>query len=230
MRRVGKMPVVEFGDLALLIHLMSAGRLRVFDKRASLKDRASRVLVRLDGRARAAAARVRDQAAGLGEAAAGRRRRRGRDGRDPRPRSLAPSPARGVRRGDRPAPPPAPAAAPPERHRRHRPLLGRRDPLGGAPLALQEGLGARRRGGRAPARRPPRPRRRDRPLRGDDRPRGPRQGADAAPGPQARGRALPPLRDHDRGRLLLRAPDELLPEGADRRPVLKDRRLSKLLK
>jgi formamidopyrimidine-DNA glycosylase len=50
-RRVGKMPVVEFGDLALLVHLMSAGRLRVFDKRASLKDRASRVLVRLeDGR------------------------------------------------------------------------------------------------------------------------------------------------------------------------------------
>jgi formamidopyrimidine-DNA glycosylase len=47
-RRVGKMPVVEFGDLALLIHLMSAGRLRVFDKRASAKDRASRVLIRLD--------------------------------------------------------------------------------------------------------------------------------------------------------------------------------------
>jgi formamidopyrimidine-DNA glycosylase len=50
-RRISKMPVVEFGDLSLLIHLMSAGRLRVFDKRASLKDRASRVLVRLeDGR------------------------------------------------------------------------------------------------------------------------------------------------------------------------------------
>jgi formamidopyrimidine-DNA glycosylase len=47
-RRIGKMPVVEFGDLALLVHLMSAGRLRVFDKRASPKDRASRVLVRLD--------------------------------------------------------------------------------------------------------------------------------------------------------------------------------------
>src|SRR5262245_31174641 len=47
-RRIGKMPVVEFGDLSLLIHLMSAGRLRVFDKRASAKDRASRVLVRLD--------------------------------------------------------------------------------------------------------------------------------------------------------------------------------------
>ena len=50
-RRVGKMPVVEFGDLALLVHLMSAGRLRVFAKRATPKDRASRVLVRLeDGR------------------------------------------------------------------------------------------------------------------------------------------------------------------------------------
>jgi formamidopyrimidine-DNA glycosylase len=50
-RRVGKMPVVEFGDLALLIHLMSAGRLKAFDKRATPKDRASRVLVRLeDGR------------------------------------------------------------------------------------------------------------------------------------------------------------------------------------
>jgi formamidopyrimidine-DNA glycosylase len=50
-RRIGKLPVVEFGDLALLIHLMSAGRLRHYDKRASLKDRASRVLIRLeDGR------------------------------------------------------------------------------------------------------------------------------------------------------------------------------------
>jgi formamidopyrimidine-DNA glycosylase len=50
-RRVGKMPVVEFGGLALLIHLMSAGRLKAFDKRASPKDRASRVLIRLrDGR------------------------------------------------------------------------------------------------------------------------------------------------------------------------------------
>jgi formamidopyrimidine-DNA glycosylase len=50
-RRVGKMPVVEFGDLALLIHLMSAGRLKAFEKRATPKDRASRVLVRLrDGR------------------------------------------------------------------------------------------------------------------------------------------------------------------------------------
>ena len=42
MRRIGKMPVVEFGDVALLVHLMSAGRLQVFDKRASLRDKASR--------------------------------------------------------------------------------------------------------------------------------------------------------------------------------------------
>src|SRR5438093_515550 len=67
--RVGKMPVVNLsiepsetppagrqgrtadGQLCLLVHLMSAGRLQVFDKRASPRDRASRVLVRLaDGR------------------------------------------------------------------------------------------------------------------------------------------------------------------------------------
>jgi formamidopyrimidine-DNA glycosylase len=56
-RRVGKMPVVEFeadsgGEarrLALLVHLMSAGRLQVFDKRASLRDRTARVLIRLAG-------------------------------------------------------------------------------------------------------------------------------------------------------------------------------------
>jgi formamidopyrimidine-DNA glycosylase len=50
-RRAGKMLVVDFGELALLVHLMSAGRLQVWDKRASLRDRASRLLVRLvDGR------------------------------------------------------------------------------------------------------------------------------------------------------------------------------------
>jgi len=51
-RRYGKMPVVKFsGELSLLVHLMSAGRLQAFDKRASLRDKASRVLIRLtDGR------------------------------------------------------------------------------------------------------------------------------------------------------------------------------------
>ena len=48
-RRVGKMPVVEFsGGLALLIHLMSAGRLQLFPDRASLRDKRSRLLVRID--------------------------------------------------------------------------------------------------------------------------------------------------------------------------------------
>jgi formamidopyrimidine-DNA glycosylase len=49
--RRGKMPVVELGDLSLLVHLMSAGRLQLFDSRASLRDKASRLLIRLeDGR------------------------------------------------------------------------------------------------------------------------------------------------------------------------------------
>ena len=49
--RAGKMLIVEAGDLSLLIHLMSAGRLQVWDARASLRDRASRLLVRIvDGR------------------------------------------------------------------------------------------------------------------------------------------------------------------------------------
>jgi formamidopyrimidine-DNA glycosylase len=47
-RRVGKMLVVEAGELALLVHLMSAGRLQLFGERASLRDRTSRLLVRLD--------------------------------------------------------------------------------------------------------------------------------------------------------------------------------------
>jgi formamidopyrimidine-DNA glycosylase len=51
-RRRGKLFLVEFdGDLTAMIHLMSAGRLQVFDTRASLRDRTSRLLVRLsDGR------------------------------------------------------------------------------------------------------------------------------------------------------------------------------------
>jgi formamidopyrimidine-DNA glycosylase len=50
--RRGKLFLVELEDeLTLLIHLMSAGRLQLFDTRASLRDRASRLLVRLeDGR------------------------------------------------------------------------------------------------------------------------------------------------------------------------------------
>jgi formamidopyrimidine-DNA glycosylase len=50
--RRGKQFVIEFdGELALLAHLMSAGRLQLYDTRASLRDRTSRLLVRFsDGR------------------------------------------------------------------------------------------------------------------------------------------------------------------------------------
>jgi formamidopyrimidine-DNA glycosylase len=48
-RRVGKMLVVDAGELVLLIHLMSAGRLQLWDTRSSLRDRTSRLLIRLEG-------------------------------------------------------------------------------------------------------------------------------------------------------------------------------------
>src|SRR5918912_2193818 len=47
-RRAGKMPIVELGDLSLLMHLMSAGRLQLFNERASLRDKRSRLLLRID--------------------------------------------------------------------------------------------------------------------------------------------------------------------------------------
>jgi formamidopyrimidine-DNA glycosylase len=49
-RRRGKHLIIEVsGGLALLVHLMSAGRLQLYDKRAGPRDRTSRLLVRLDG-------------------------------------------------------------------------------------------------------------------------------------------------------------------------------------
>ncbi|MGA2163268.1 MAG: DNA-formamidopyrimidine glycosylase family protein [Solirubrobacteraceae bacterium] len=53
-RRRGKHLIVEIDDggaerLALLIHLMSAGRLQLYDKHAGPRDRTSRLLVRIDG-------------------------------------------------------------------------------------------------------------------------------------------------------------------------------------
>jgi formamidopyrimidine-DNA glycosylase len=50
--RRGKLFILAAGEeLALIVHLMSAGRLQLFDKRASLRDKTSRVLIRLgDGR------------------------------------------------------------------------------------------------------------------------------------------------------------------------------------
>lgn len=52
MRRRGKHLIVDFdGDVSLLIHLMSAGRFQLFEKRGSIRDKTSRLLIRLtDGR------------------------------------------------------------------------------------------------------------------------------------------------------------------------------------
>ena len=54
LRRRGKLLAVDVetvahGDMALLLHLMSAGRLQLYGKRASLRDKVNRVLLRLDG-------------------------------------------------------------------------------------------------------------------------------------------------------------------------------------
>jgi formamidopyrimidine-DNA glycosylase len=49
-RRRGKQFVIDVGDdLSLLIHLMSAGRLQLHDKRAGPRDRTSRLLLRIEG-------------------------------------------------------------------------------------------------------------------------------------------------------------------------------------
>ena len=53
MRRRGKLfdRPTPISELTALVHLMSAGRLQLFDARASLRDRTSRLLIRLvDGR------------------------------------------------------------------------------------------------------------------------------------------------------------------------------------
>jgi formamidopyrimidine-DNA glycosylase len=48
-RRRGKLLVLELGELSVLLHLMSAGRLQLMAKRASLRDKTSRLLLRLPG-------------------------------------------------------------------------------------------------------------------------------------------------------------------------------------
>jgi formamidopyrimidine-DNA glycosylase len=53
-RRRGKLLLLEVateshGPLTLLLHLMTAGRAQLFDKRATLRDRTSRLLLRLPG-------------------------------------------------------------------------------------------------------------------------------------------------------------------------------------
>src|SRR3954447_11150260 len=54
LRRRGKLLLLDAdsadrGHLTLVIHLMNAGRLQLFDKRGPLRDRTSGILLRLDG-------------------------------------------------------------------------------------------------------------------------------------------------------------------------------------
>jgi formamidopyrimidine-DNA glycosylase len=59
--RRGKHLLVETsGDLVLLIHLMSAGRLQLYDRRAGPRDRTSRLLVRVLGEGKEAELRLRE--------------------------------------------------------------------------------------------------------------------------------------------------------------------------
>ena len=152
-RRIGKMPVVRFegdGEPLELLDPPDVGRAAAALRQARLAE--GPALAGADParrRARAAVAGVRDQAARLGEAASRRPGSRGRDGRHARSRGVAGAAARHASGGGRSAAPSAPPAAGPARDRRDRPVLGRRGPLGGAPVAVQEGLGARGRGGRA---------------------------------------------------------------------------------
>ena len=46
-RRRGKLLVLELGELVVLVHLMSAGRMQLQPKRGSLRDKAARLMIRL---------------------------------------------------------------------------------------------------------------------------------------------------------------------------------------
>ena len=198
------------GELVLLVHLMSAGRLRYL----GFGEKGPKVpafQVRFEGGGRLILTEGR-----LEEA---RRRLAAHSRRPPRRSSprLGPE-ALGLgaeRLGEILAArvaPAAPAPARPARDRRHRARVVERDPAHGAALALPALDPALIRGGRAP-------RRRDR--RGaDPRPRPPRprrEGREGLPRPQPPRRAVPRLRRPAPARRLRRAHDLLLPAVPDRR-------------
>ncbi|HVY96645.1 MAG TPA: DNA-formamidopyrimidine glycosylase family protein [Solirubrobacterales bacterium] len=225
-RRIGKMPVVEFGpaggaegsELSLLIHLMSAGRLRVFDKRASLKDRASRVLVRLgDGR------ELRLREFGTKQRAWAKLLPAAAVAEEEMVSSLGPEAW--------PAPPLERFAALIDQPRHLHPLLRHQKDIAGIgrswvdEILWEAMLSPFKKGSELSEEEVERLHAALHVL-GDaidhyEETIGPEvagQGADAAAGAQARGGAVSALRDDDRGGLLQRVPDELLPERADRRP------------
>ena len=132
----GKLFVIEAGDeLALLVHLMSAGRLQLYDKRASLRDKTSRLLVRLDDgrelRLREFGTRQRAWVKVLRRAELEAEETLAELGPEAWP---DPPP---LRTAARPGSPALHAAARPARDRRDRPLVGGRDPSRRQAVAVQ---------------------------------------------------------------------------------------------
>ena len=163
--------------MALVIHLMSAGRLQLFDTRASLRDRTSRLLVRLrDGR------ELRLREFGTRQRAWVKviRISEPEDSLEELGYDAWPDPPE-LHRAARRAAAAVRAAARPARDRRDRALVGRRDPPHRPAVAVQARL--RPRGGRgAPAADVDHARagRRDRDLRARAVAAAARQAADAA--------------------------------------------------
>ena len=194
---------------------MSAGRLQVFDKRASLKDRASRVLIRLaDGR------ELRLREFGTKQRAWAKLSAPGEVEADEMVATLGPEAW--------PAPPLEELAAAVDQPRQLHPLLRDQRAIAGigrswvdevlweARLgAVQEGLGARAtRRSSACTTASPCSATRSTTTRRWSASEVPDKLPMPLQGPPPRGRAVPALRDDDRGRLLRRAPDELLPDRA----------------
>ena len=140
MRRRGKLLLLEadtasHGPLTLLTHLMSAGRLMLYDKRGSLRDKTSRVLIRLPEDREL---RLRE----FGTKQAAWVKLLTLDGLEAEPslKTLGPEAwpdPPDARRAAGLGAPAALAAARPAGDRRHRPHLGRRDPARRQALALQ---------------------------------------------------------------------------------------------
>ena len=216
-RRRGKHLIVEFDGLELLIHLMSAGRLQLWDKRAGPRDRTSRLLVRLeDGR------ELRLREFGTKQRAWVKLGETGSADEDEAVATLGPEAW--------PAPPPLAELldAPRPLHtllRDQRVIAGigrswadeilhaaRLSPFKrGSDLSEDEAE-------TTPGDDPGRAGLGDRALRGHRGAADPGQDADAAHGPPPRGRALPALPDDAGARVLRGLRDRLLPGLPDRRP------------
>ena len=204
--------------VVLLVHLMNAGRLQLFEKRASLKDRTSRLLLRLDGdrelrlrefgTRQAAWAKV-YRAEDVDVRRAPRRPRARRPGPTHRPCATAcPAPARctpscATRRSS-----PA-SAAPGSTTSSGPPSSPPSSAATTSPTPRHDALDAAIRTELVPRRRP---------LRRALVAPAPGQAGQGRPHPQPPGRALPPLRHRPRGRLLRGLRHDLLPDRPDRRP------------